>query len=62
MGGITNATDAIEFFLVGASAIQVGTANFINPAVTMEILDGITRYLETNGYNSIKELIGAIEC
>lgn len=62
MGGITNATDAIEFFLVGASAIQVGTANFINPAVTMEILDGITRYLETNGYNSIKELIGALEC
>jgi dihydroorotate dehydrogenase (NAD+) catalytic subunit len=62
MGGIMNATDAIEFFLAGSSAIQIGTANFINPAVTMEILDGINAYLDQNGYKSIKDLIGALEC
>ncbi|MBN1952461.1 MAG: dihydroorotate dehydrogenase [Bacteroidales bacterium] len=62
MGGIMNAGDAIEFFLAGASAVQIGTANFINPAVTIEILEGIERYLESNGYDSIQDIIGALEC
>lgn len=62
MGGIMNATDAIEFFLAGATAIQVGTANFINPAVSVEILDGIENYLDKNGYERIDQLIGALEC
>ena len=45
IGGITNATDALEFLLVGAEAVQVGTANFINPAVSVEIIEGIARFL-----------------
>ena len=61
IGGIMNATDAIEFFLAGATAIQVGTANFINPSVTVEILDGIINYLDNNGYASIKDIIGGLE-
>lgn len=62
MGGIMNTTDAIEFILAGSSAIQVGTANFINPAVTIEILDGINDYLEQNKLKSVSQLIGALEC
>jgi dihydroorotate dehydrogenase (NAD+) catalytic subunit len=62
IGGIMNATDAIEFILAGATAIQVGTANFINPAVTLEIVEGITEYLESNGYKSISDIRGALEC
>ena len=62
MGGIMTATDAIEFVLAGATAVQVGTANFINPAVIVEIVDGIASYLEKNNYQSIQELIGAMEC
>lgn len=62
MGGIMNATDAIEFILAGSSAIQIGTANFINPAVSLEIVDGINTYLDQNNYSSISELIGALEC
>ena len=61
MGGIMTATDAIEFVLAGATAVQVGTANFINPAVIVEIVDGIASYLEKNNYQSIQELIGAME-
>ncbi len=61
MGGIMNATDAIEFFLAGASAIQVGTANFINPAVTMDILDGIQQYLEEKNHVSLNDIIGALK-
>lgn len=62
MGGIMNANDAIEFFLAGATAIQIGTANFINPAITIEILEGIGEYLESNGYKSIQDIIGKLEC
>ena len=62
IGGIMNATDAIEFILAGASAIQVGTANFINPAVTVEILEGIIHYLQDNDYDSVHDLVGAIDC
>jgi len=61
MGGIMNATDAIEFFIAGASAIQVGTANFINPAITMEILNGIINFLEEKNYESLNGIVGAIK-
>lgn len=61
MGGITNAEDAIEFLLAGASAIEVGTANFIDPAVTIKIIDGINQYLEMTGCKSVTEIIGALK-
>ena len=61
MGGIMNATDAIEFLLAGASAIQIGTANFINPAITTEVLEGIESYMLRYGVNDISELTGALE-
>ena len=61
MGGIMNATDAIEFLLAGASAIQVGTANFIDPTVSIKILEGIEAYLERHGCKSVYEIIGALE-
>ncbi|SDC48690.1 MULTISPECIES: dihydroorotate dehydrogenase [unclassified Candidatus Frackibacter] len=58
MGGIMNSRDVIEFLLAGASAIAVGTANFINPGVTMEIIDELEEYLVENGYDSVQELVG----
>lgn len=61
MGGIMNATDAIEFLLAGAAAIQIGTANFINPAVTMEVLEGIELYMHRYGVKDVSELTGALE-
>ena len=61
LGGITNATDAIEFLLAGASAIEVGTANFIDPAVTGKIVDGINDYLDRHGFSSVRDIIGALE-
>ncbi|MBQ0113194.1 MAG: dihydroorotate dehydrogenase [Bacteroidales bacterium] len=60
MGGIQNATDAIEFLLVGASAVEVGTANFLNPKVTMEIIDGLSDYLDRHHIDNIKDIIGKI--
>ena len=60
MGGIMNAADALELILAGASAVSVGTANFTNPAVTMEIVEGIEAYLERQGIADIRELIGAV--
>ncbi len=60
MGGIANAEDAIEMMLAGASAVSVGTANFHNPTVTMEIVDGIERYLEKNHIEDVRELTGAV--
>jgi len=62
MGGIMNATDAIEFMLVGASAVQIGTANFIDPTVTIKVIDGINEYLDNNGFKSVTEIIGALDC
>jgi dihydroorotate dehydrogenase (NAD+) catalytic subunit len=59
MGGIMNAEDAIEFILVGASAIQIGTANLINPKTGIEVIQGIERYLIQNKINRIQKLIGA---
>ncbi len=61
MGGIATATDAIEFLLAGASAVQVGTYNFVDPSVTMSILDGITDYMGRHGINDVNDLIGALE-
>ncbi len=61
MGGISNATDAIEFFLAGASAIQIGTANFVEPTVTMDVLQGIEEYLERHQIESIKDIIGRLD-
>lgn len=60
MGGIMNAGDALEFILAGATAIQVGTASFIDPAASMKILDGIREYLEEKGFTDIKEITGYI--
>lgn len=62
MGGIMSWEDAIEFFLAGATAIAVGTANFVNPHVTEEIIGGIGKYMEENRINSIRELIGGMIC
>ena len=61
LGGIMNWKDAIEFMLAGASAIQIGTANFIDPAVTIKIADGINNYLDRHGFKSASEIIGALE-
>ena len=61
MGGIMNAADAIEFMLAGASAIQVGTANFIDPFVSLKIIEGINEYLERHHFSSVNELVGALQ-
>ncbi|MBL7084794.1 MAG: dihydroorotate dehydrogenase [Candidatus Omnitrophica bacterium] len=61
MGGIMNAQDALEFIICGASAIAVGTANFVNPRATVEIIAGIKKYLEKNKIRSIKKLIGTLK-
>jgi dihydroorotate dehydrogenase (NAD+) catalytic subunit len=55
-----NYRDAIEFFLAGANAISIGTANLINPWVAREVIDGIKEYIKTKGYGSIKEIIGKV--
>lgn len=60
MGGISNAADAIEFMLAGATAIQVGTANFIDPSVCIKIIDGIDEYLLRHNISSVSEIIGAL--
>jgi len=62
LGGIMSASDAIEFMLAGATAIQVGTANFIDPQVSIKIMQGIENYLVRHKISSVKELIGAMEC
>ncbi len=61
LGGIMNATDAIEFMLCGASAVEIGTANFIDPAITVKVAQGINDYLDRHGYKSVKDIIGALE-
>ena len=60
LGGICSATDAIEFLLAGASAIQIGTANFIDPTVTIKVIDGINEYLDQNGFKCLRDIIGLI--
>lgn len=61
MGGISCAEDAIEMILAGASAVSVGTANFHNPAVTMEIVAGIEDYMKKNGFESVEEMVGIVK-
>jgi dihydroorotate dehydrogenase (NAD+) catalytic subunit len=61
MGGIMNADDAMEFILAGASAVSVGTANFVNPTAAADVADGIKKYLVDNGISDIRELIGKVE-
>lgn len=61
LGGIMNWKDAVEFLLAGASAIQIGTANFIDPAVTVKVAEGINDYLDRHGYSSVRDIIGALE-
>ena len=61
LGGIMNARDAVEFLLAGASAIQIGTANFIDPCVTVRVAEGINDYLDRHGFRSVQEIVGALE-
>ena len=61
MGGIASAEDAIEMILAGASAVAVGTANFHNPGITMEVVDGIEKYMKKNGFHSISEMVGLVK-
>lgn len=60
LGGIMDAHDAIEFFLAGASAIEIGTANFIDPAVTVKVANGINEWLDQHGCNSVADIIGQL--
>lgn len=62
MGGIATAADAVEFMLAGATAVAVGTANFVNPEATVDVIDGIADYCERHGIARVAELIGALEC
>ena len=61
LGGIMNATGAIEFMLAGATAVQIGTANFIDPAVTVKVVEGMEDYLQRHGMTDVNQLIGALE-
>ncbi len=62
MGGVTTGADAVEFMLAGATAVAVGTANFMNPQATVDVIDGIIDYCEEQGVNDVNDLIGALEC
>ncbi|MBE6339555.1 MAG: dihydroorotate dehydrogenase [Bacteroidales bacterium] len=61
LGGIMNATDAIEFLIAGASAVQIGTANFIDPSITTKIVDGIKDYMIRHQFTSVKDIIGSLQ-
>ena len=61
LGGISSATDAVEFLLAGASAIEIGTANFLDPAITVKVAQGINAYLDRHGFRSVKDIIGICE-
>jgi len=61
LGGIASAQDAVEYFLAGASAIQVGTANFYNPRAPLDILEGLERFLKERGFSGLRELIGQMK-
>ena len=61
LGGISSATDAIEFLLAGATAIEIGTANFIDPTITVKVVNGISDYLSRHGFSSVIDIIGALE-
>ena len=61
LGGISTAADAIEFFMAGASAIEIGTANFLDPAVTIKVRDGINQWLDDHGCKSLSEIVGVVK-
>ena len=61
LGGISTAVDAIEFFMAGASAIEIGTANFLDPAVTIKVRDGINQWLDDHGCKSLSEIVGVVK-
>ena len=60
LGGISNATDAIEFLLAGASAIEIGTYNFVDPSIAVKVVDGINDYLDRHGFASVSDIVGII--
>ena len=62
MGGIVTGTDAVEFMLAGATAVAVGTANFMNPTATHDVIEGIRRYCDDQGVTDVNELIGGLQC
>ncbi len=62
VGGIMDASDTLEFLIVGATAVQIGTANFINPQSTIHILNGLLAYMEKRHIRDIHELIGTLKC
>lgn len=62
LGGIMSAEDALEFLVAGATAVQVGTANFINPRASMEIIDGIRAFMDKEGIDNIDDIIGSLQC
>lgn len=62
MGGVSTGEDAVEFMLAGATAVAVGTANFVNPTATVDVIDGIAAYCEEQGVADVNELIGALKC
>ena len=61
LGGISNWKDAVEFMLAGATAIQIGTYNFVDPAVGIKVIEGMNDYCDRHGFSSVRELIGALE-
>jgi dihydroorotate dehydrogenase (NAD+) catalytic subunit len=61
MGGIMNGQDAVEFLLAGATAVAVGTANFVDPTATMRVLGGIAEYCVRHGVERVRDLVGALE-
>ena len=61
LGGISNAVDAVEFLLAGTSAVEIGTANFVDPTISAQVAQGIDEYLERHGFHSVKEIIGLCE-
>ena len=61
LGGIASATDAIEFLMAGATAIEIGTANFLDPAISIKVRDGINEWLDSHGCCSVQEIIGVLE-
>ncbi|MGI5914413.1 MAG: nitronate monooxygenase, partial [Bacteroidales bacterium] len=60
LGGISSTNDAIEFFLAGASAVQIGTYSFVDPSISISIVEGIENYLVSKGFSDIKDIIGYI--
>lgn len=61
LGGISSPTDVVEFLLAGASAVEIGTANFIDPSISEKCVDGLNEYLDRHGFKSVQEIIGALE-